>query len=240
MDQFEIAYEYMNSLSEKVSISTEKKLELYSLYKQATVGDCNVKKPSLFEFRDRAKWDAWNSRRGLSKEESKEQYVQCVESMNVGWTRQGEYEVDFSEQDGQDTQGMGNAVSAMAYDDEPEEAEREDGYFFAREGDVSKLSAYLQDSETSVNDRDEQGLTMLHYASDRGNMKVVELLVNRGADVNALTGDNETPLHYACLSERSDIAQYLIDHNCDLSIRDEEGNTAKENTSPAFWETLRV
>lgn len=44
----------------------------------------------------------------------------------------------------------------------------------------------------------------------------------------------------ACLSERSDIAQYLIDHNCDLSIRDEEGNTAKENTSPAFWETLRV
>jgi ankyrin repeat protein len=27
---------------------------------------------------------------------------------------------------------------------------------------------------------------MLHYASDRGNMKVVELLVNRGADVNAL------------------------------------------------------
>jgi ankyrin repeat protein len=27
---------------------------------------------------------------------------------------------------------------------------------------------------------------MLHYASDRGNMKVVELLVSRGADVNAL------------------------------------------------------
>ena len=73
---------------------------------------------------------------------------------------------------------------------------------------MSKLSAYLQDSETSVNDRHEQvlptktiyksfmkklelnvlfqGLTMLHYASDRGNMKVVELLVNRGADVNAL------------------------------------------------------
>jgi len=81
---------------------------------------------------------------------------------------------------------------------------------------------------------------MLHYACDRGNMEIVDRLVNLGADVNALTNENETPLHYASLSERANIAQYLIDHKCDLTIRDEEGNTAKENASSSFWSLLRI
>jgi hypothetical protein len=60
-----------------------------------------VKKPYLFEFVDRAKWDAWNSCSGLSPEESKRQYVEFVESMNIGWTREGEYEVEIEEYDTQ-------------------------------------------------------------------------------------------------------------------------------------------
>ncbi|GAB5589492.1 hypothetical protein Unana1_04392 [Umbelopsis nana] len=175
----------------------------------------------------------------MSMEESKEQYVDLVESMKIGWTRQGEYEVDYTQQGEQETQGMGNTVSAMAYEDDSED-EVQDGYFFAREGDVSKLSAYLQNSGSSISEHDEQGLTMLHYACDRGQLEVVKLLVDRGANVNALTNENETPLHYACISERADIAQYLVDHKCDLTIRDDDGNTAKENASSAFWNTLRI
>ncbi|KAG2180894.1 hypothetical protein INT43_008474 [Umbelopsis isabellina] len=121
MTQFEDAYKFMNSLSSKVPLSNEKKLVLYSLYKQATVGDCNVKRPSLFEFYNRAKWDAWNSKIGMSAGEAQEQYVAYVESLHVGWARQGEYEVDLEDQQAEGQQGLGNSVSAMAYD-EPEEA----------------------------------------------------------------------------------------------------------------------
>ncbi|KAG2180895.1 hypothetical protein INT43_008475 [Umbelopsis isabellina] len=92
----------------------------------------------------------------------------------------------------------------------------------------------------SINDRDDQGLTALHYASDGGHLDVIKLLVEKGADVNALTNDHETPLHYACLSERADAAKYLIDHGCDVSIKDEEGNTAQQSGSSQFWSNLGV
>ncbi|KAI9287606.1 ankyrin repeat-containing domain protein [Umbelopsis sp. AD052] len=234
MEHFEAAYEFVNSLSNRVPINNDQKLS------QGTIGDCNVKKPSLFEFRDRAKWDAWNSRRGLSLEEGKEQYVELVESMNIGWARQGQYEVELEDEGTQEKQGMGASVSAMAYDGDSEGEEVEDGFFFAREGDLNKLSEYIERAATSVDDRDAQGLTMLHYACDRGNIEAVKLLVTSGADVNALTEENETPLHFACLSEREEIAQYLIDQKCDLTVQDTEGNTAENNTSSAFWKQLRV
>ena len=40
-------------------LKKEKKLEVYSLFKQATVGDCNTKKPGVLDQKGRAKWSAW-------------------------------------------------------------------------------------------------------------------------------------------------------------------------------------
>ena len=44
-------------------------LNLYALYKQATVGSCTIPRPSFFEFEARAKWDAWNAINGMSTQE---------------------------------------------------------------------------------------------------------------------------------------------------------------------------
>ena len=42
-----------------------------------------------------------------------------------------------------------------------------------------------------------QGMGLLHWACDRGNLNMVKLLVKRGADVNIQDTDNQqTPLHY--------------------------------------------
>lgn len=71
--------------------------QLYGLYKQATVGDCQSSRPSLFEFVARAKWDAWNALKGMPQEQAKENYVDYVERLDVGWSRQGEYEYDPKE-----------------------------------------------------------------------------------------------------------------------------------------------
>ncbi|XP_033185604.1 acyl-CoA binding protein 1 [Bombus vancouverensis nearcticus] len=56
-------------------------LELYSLYKQATVGDCNTTRPGMLDFRGKAKWDAWDKRKGMSQDAAKEQYIQKVEEL---------------------------------------------------------------------------------------------------------------------------------------------------------------
>ena len=55
-----------------------KKLELYGLYKQVTVGDCNTEKPGMLDFKGKAKWEAWNKVKGKDKEVAKREYVECV------------------------------------------------------------------------------------------------------------------------------------------------------------------
>uniref|UniRef100_A0A8C5QVK6 ACB domain-containing protein n=1 Tax=Leptobrachium leishanense TaxID=445787 RepID=A0A8C5QVK6_9ANUR len=49
--------------------------EIYGLFKQATVGDINIDSPGLLDLKGKAKWDAWNSKKGLSKEDAMAAYV---------------------------------------------------------------------------------------------------------------------------------------------------------------------
>ncbi|XP_076758103.1 acyl-CoA binding protein 1 [Xylocopa sonorina] len=56
-------------------------LILYSLYKQATVGDCNTSRPGMLDLKGKAKWDAWNGKKGMSQDAAKEQYIQKVEEL---------------------------------------------------------------------------------------------------------------------------------------------------------------
>lgn len=58
-----------------VSIPDDLKLDFYKFYKQATLGDCTVPEPSLFSFADNAKWKAWNSLKGMSKEDAMIAYI---------------------------------------------------------------------------------------------------------------------------------------------------------------------
>jgi acyl-CoA-binding protein len=53
-------------------------LELYSLYKQATQGDVSGSRPGMLDFKGRAKYDAWATRRGMSKDAAKQSYVDTV------------------------------------------------------------------------------------------------------------------------------------------------------------------
>jgi len=53
-------------------------LQLYALYKQATVGDVNTTQPWVYQLQERAKWDAWSSKSGLSQDTAKEEYITLV------------------------------------------------------------------------------------------------------------------------------------------------------------------
>ncbi|XP_034404406.1 acyl-CoA-binding protein-like [Cyclopterus lumpus] len=55
--------------------------DVYGLYKQATVGDINIERPSIFDLAGRGKWDAWQRKKGLSKEEAMIAYVDLVEDL---------------------------------------------------------------------------------------------------------------------------------------------------------------
>ena len=53
-------------------------LELYALYKQADAGDVAGDRPGVLDVVDRAKYDAWAKRKGVSREEAMQAYVELV------------------------------------------------------------------------------------------------------------------------------------------------------------------
>jgi diazepam-binding inhibitor (GABA receptor modulating acyl-CoA-binding protein) len=67
----------------KTKPSDQDMLEVYGLYKQATVGDINTERPGTFsmDFAGKAKWDAWNGRKGLSTQDAETQYIATVQRL---------------------------------------------------------------------------------------------------------------------------------------------------------------
>lgn len=59
-------------------------LKLYALYKQATVGDVDGKRPGMMDFVKRAKYDAWAMLEGTPQDEAKQTYVDTVEGLKAG------------------------------------------------------------------------------------------------------------------------------------------------------------
>ncbi|XP_068413827.1 enoyl-CoA delta isomerase 2 [Eschrichtius robustus] len=68
----------------------EVKLKLYALYKQATEGPCNVPKPGVLDFINKAKWDAWHALGSLPKETARQNYVDLVSSLSASSESSGQ------------------------------------------------------------------------------------------------------------------------------------------------------
>ncbi|GFR10398.1 acyl-CoA-binding protein homolog [Trichonephila clavata] len=75
-EKFDKAAEDVKNLKSKPT--DEELLELYALFKQATVGDCNTARPGMFDLKGKAKWDAWNGKKGMDQNEAKEAYITKV------------------------------------------------------------------------------------------------------------------------------------------------------------------
>jgi len=71
----------------KVSPTNTELLQLYGLYKQATVGENKTKRPSFIDLKGCAKWDSWNDNKKLSKEEAQVKYVSLVSSLKSKYSK---------------------------------------------------------------------------------------------------------------------------------------------------------
>ncbi len=64
-----------------VKPSNETLLNLYSLYKQSTEGDAGSDQPAMFDFVAKAKYEAWSSLKGKTKEDAMQEYCNLVEKL---------------------------------------------------------------------------------------------------------------------------------------------------------------
>ena len=78
-EQFEQAVADSKTLSERPDNMTM--LKIYALYKQASTGDADGKRPGFADMVGRAKWDAWNELKGQSADEAKQAYVDLIEDL---------------------------------------------------------------------------------------------------------------------------------------------------------------
>ncbi|KAI0796514.1 acyl CoA binding protein-domain-containing protein [Abortiporus biennis] len=78
--QFDRAVEIVQGLPKTGPIQTgyEEKLTMYSLYKQATVGNVDSPRPGMFDMLGRAKWDAWAKHKDLDPYAAKQLYVEAL------------------------------------------------------------------------------------------------------------------------------------------------------------------
>ena len=100
----------------------------------------------------------------------------------------------------------------------------------ARDGNLEEARALLGSSSAGVTaaDVDEDGLTALHFAADRGHVALAALLLARGAPLEARDSDGLTPLATAVLSEAEEMVRFLLlEHNADPDAPDGDGDTPR-------------
>lgn len=78
--QFEAAVAESKTLAQKPD--NETLLKMYSFYKQGVDGDINIDEPTnMFDFVGKAKYNAWNALKGMSKEDAMSTYINLVKEL---------------------------------------------------------------------------------------------------------------------------------------------------------------
>ncbi|PIK61998.1 putative acyl-CoA-binding domain-containing protein 6-like [Apostichopus japonicus] len=181
-ESFYKAAEHLKSLVDQ--LPKENLLFFYAHFKQAKNGQCSTKRPGMFDFQGRQKWDAWSKLGGMSRDEAMEKYVEKMDVIDDNW------------RDSKSRGGLGVGVSTL-YRDEGDICESDKTIFdWCKEGNLEEVQRFLSTSPNHLNELDDSGLALIHWACDRGYMEVIDLLLQLGADVNHPDADGQTPLHY--------------------------------------------
>lgn len=127
---------------------------------------------------------------------------------------------------------MGRRAAALAQEAREREAlTAKDIHTACWEGDAAAARALLAADPGRAGEVDATefggAYAPLHYAAYRGHLEIVELLLARGAAVNARTATGCTPLFLACQQGRAKVVAALLAQDADVSAREtERGLTA--------------
>ena len=114
----------------------------------------------------------------------------------------------------------------------------------AEEGHINAVTSLVK-CGANVDLQDKDGQTALHHAMQSPQASICEVLsclIKNGADVNAHTFHNETPLMLASHDDHVNVVTFLIKHGADVDLQDKDGDTAlhyaASSSLPEIVETL--
>jgi ankyrin repeat protein len=95
-------------------------------------------------------------------------------------------------------------------------------------GDTDEIIRLLQ-AGANINEPDENGNMALHNAAWNGHVETVQVLLNHGADVNAVrqaaSTNAWTPLHFTAENDQFECARLLLDAGASINAKDQFGQT---------------
>uniref|UniRef100_A0A336KQE7 CSON014482 protein n=1 Tax=Culicoides sonorensis TaxID=179676 RepID=A0A336KQE7_CULSO len=99
------------------------------------------------------------------------------------------------------------------------------------EVDLQVIESLIDSDIDTIQIPDRLGLTPLHYAAKNGKADLVKLLIEKGADVNALDADSHTPLHLFTLnfnyqSDLNVLENLIKIGKAALNVKDRDDRTA--------------
>jgi hypothetical protein len=74
----------------------------------------------------------------------------------------------------------------------------------------------ILDRGFDIHDKNNDGGTILHYASVRDHINIIEMLLERGVDINSKTNDGITALHIAARYGRMNAVELLLQRGIDI------------------------
>jgi hypothetical protein len=89
----------------------------------------------------------------------------------------------------------------------------------AKNGNLAGVQAELDKGVNVIEKEDNYGRTPLHHASTNGHKKIVELLIAKGADVNAKSKFENTPLNLAAFWGHKEIVELFIAKGADVNAK---------------------
>ncbi|KAL6952094.1 hypothetical protein U1Q18_051914 [Sarracenia purpurea var. burkii] len=150
----------------------------------------------------------------MSKSEAMREYIKCLNAAVEDWD-QSDSNVPIN----------GIFVSSMCTTDQVLSETQKTIFDWVKEGDLEKLKTKNFDP----NCQDDQGLALLHWAADRGDLDIVRYLVEeKKANMDCLDNEGQTALHYAAACGYPTVVEYLINAGANCKITDNDNNTPKD------------
>ena len=94
----------------------------------------------------------------------------------------------------------------------------------ANEGRIDDVKKFLNDGTFDIHATNSDGWTALHEACKNGHCDIAELLLE--IEGRSTSGDDATPLMYACCWYHLSVIQLLLDRKCVMDATDVDGCTA--------------
>lgn len=91
-------------------------------------------------------------------------------------------------------------------------------------GDYQRV-AFLIEQDADV-EKEFKGFSALHYAAGSGNKDIVNLLIEKGLDINSKTDNEMTVLTQAVYSGNKNVVKMLIDNGADVNLPADQGITS--------------